>query len=226
MAPSRFWWIIPAAVFAAAAVWGWQQLQQYEEFTALEIQASRETELGLPVYAQFTVTQLLELASPLEIVALRLPIYVSKAGQSLEVELRQADETVQRWRFQPTPSGIQELSLSLDTPRLLAGSLAVAIKGQTIPATDRAQAPRLFIEPSDEAYPGGHYKIANNDKKGDVALELIARQTQAQQLRQAWETHPLEVISRLMLIVATLIFISALPPVLLGRWADTNRRTT
>lgn len=226
MVPSRWWWLVIIATFIAAAILGWLWVEQPEELAVIDIMASREPDLGLPVYAQFTVTQLVELPQPAEITKLIIPMYIPAAGQPLTISLIQDGQVLQGWRLRLNTIGLQAVYLPLDKTRILQGQLEVIFDGTAISHEAQAAAPRLFIESFDAAYLDGHYRIAANDKQGDVALLLMAQQTHGQRLAHDWRQQPTAVVQKIILLLTTLIFVSALPMILINHWAGTNQRTS
>lgn len=215
-----------AAVFFAAGAGLWIWLQQYEESVAVEILAPSEPDFALPVYAQFYVTQFIELPQPMEITKLIVPMYLPSPGQLLIIELKQAGEIIQRWRLRLPDMGSHDVPLEFDRPWTLSGQLSVMFDGQTIDHNHREQAPRLFFESADAAYPAGHYRIAQNDKQGDIGLSIIARQRRWHRFQTIWHEQPLLIIEQLSLLLTIVALLSALPPVLLIYWVSTNPRTT
>jgi hypothetical protein len=164
-----------SAIVLGFALVAWWHLTEKIEITAVEITAALDVpERGLPVWAQFEVTQTLELSAPVTITKMVIPLYVpEQLSEPLIIELWRYDTLVQRWHYQPEKTEtVTPITFSLTPPRLLDGKMAVRFNGAAIPYQDQGKAPRIFIESSDEYYSPGNYYVAQNKKQGDVALRL------------------------------------------------------
>ena len=65
---------------------------------------------GLPVYAQFVVTQTLNIADPVVMTKLIVPIYFpADTGEQLVIDLWRYETLVSRWRYRPRDVGQVEL---------------------------------------------------------------------------------------------------------------------
>lgn len=171
---------------------GWMiWMQQPQEYMVLEIRAPREPVFALPVYAQFIVRQTLTVSTASPITALALPLYIPEPEAQLVLTLRQNGIPVARWRPSLHNSGIQTERLAFDQPRSLQGLLELEINGQAISPQHAEQAPRVFVESDNQAYSDGNYRIAANEKQGDVGLSLFATTTRWQQWLAAWHSQPL-----------------------------------
>lgn len=195
--------------------WGAWMKQRQEE-TVLEIRAPREPIFALPVYAQFVVTQKFVLPDATPIMALVLPLYVPEPGSTLTITLRQDGAQVEQWRHQLPNSGIQNERLLLSQPRHLIGTFELEVDGQTIPAQLAEQAPRVFVEGDNQAYPNGNYRVANNEKEGDVGLTVVTERTHWQQWLENWRHRPLGQAGAVGYWLVVLVLVGALPYTLTG----------
>lgn len=152
-------------------------LSTYEERPAYVIQASQEPALAHPVYAQFVYTQLIEAQDIHRVNKVVLPMFIPTAGQQFTVRLLRNDKAVQEWTVRPQQEGVQDIELVLDKPSLIDGSLGVQVDGGTISHDAKTSAPRLFIETADGSFEHGHYRIAQNEKKGDISLQVYEEKT-------------------------------------------------
>lgn len=195
--------------------WGvW--MKQRQEQTVLEILAPREPTFALPVYAQFIVTQTFVLPKSSPITALVLPLYVPETGSTLTITLRQGGVPLERWHHQLRNGGIQSERLPFAQPRVLQGSFELELDGQTIPAANAEQAPRVFVEGDNQAYPGGNYRVANNEKQGDLALTVLTEKTRWQLWLTNWRQRPLGQAGTLGYWLVVLALAGALPYTLTG----------
>ena len=154
---------------------GWWWGQQYEERMAVDILASHDSpELGLRVFAQFTVTQKLLLKDVVSATRLIVPMYFPEASEWIRVDLRRNGKLVQRWRYgSGMADEIINVEFEIEPILLLDGEVEVVFSAEHIDHDKKGRAPRIFIEKADANYPDGNYRIANNEKEGDVALALI-----------------------------------------------------
>ncbi len=198
--------------------YGWW-LEQDEEYEVMGIKAPMDEAARLPVYAQFVVTQKLVIEKA-EITRILLPVYLVEAGPEFAVVLKQREEEIKRWKIdqanQELMAGNNNLTLLLDEPRLMEGSMEIIVDGSMIEYESRGAAPQVFIEKEDDYYPEGNYRIADNEKLGDMAVEIKARQTRRQSVLKRFAGNKLAmaawVAARLVLAMA----VGSLPVVLWG----------
>src|SRR3989344_8812289 len=116
-----------------------------EQYRAVHIQASREGEESLPVYAQFKVTQTLKLDEVARVTRINVPISVPTNMGLMDVVLRQKEKEIGRWQlsyqyFDSDP-GIKETVLEIRDNRWLAGEVEIEFDGSAIAHADKAIAP-------------------------------------------------------------------------------------
>lgn len=175
------WSWVPYAVSfglcAGVLAGGWLWLNGFEEKPGITIRAPYDLpEQGLPVFAQFTVTQRINLEKPLETVRLEVPVYWPRESEWLKVDLLEEGELKQRWRVRPpAEDDIVETELPLAAPLKLEGEIELAFSGEHVTHENKHKAPRIFIETADYVFPNGNYRIAENEKEGDVALAVVSR---------------------------------------------------
>lgn len=164
-----FFSVVLMALVAGVGMWWYTQTV---ERPALIIEAPHDVPaLGLPVYAQFVVTQRIRLDRPLQITRLTVPMYLPAEGETMDVRLLQQQRVIQQWREVPKKSGeVVNVTLSFPQTRELQGDLEVQFEGARISARDPDRAPRVFVESADSNYPAGNYRIAANEKEGDVGM--------------------------------------------------------
>ena len=75
-------------------LWCWSYLMEYDEYKAVEILASREIDLGVPVYAQFSLSQDFEVQPAAEVTKLVLPLYLQDYKESVVVSLMTEGERI------------------------------------------------------------------------------------------------------------------------------------
>lgn len=208
-------------------------LLRYEEVVVVDILASREADLGLPVYAQFVVTQTVTVPEIASLTRLSIPMFFSGAEtlSSYEVAVFRNDTLLQRWQrdVPKLPLGdslVQDVLFDLDPPRLVDGVLSVRIAAPGIVAAERNRAPRVFVEPDDTAYLGGNYRIAANEKQGDVSLQLVGRERRGVHVVEQLRRQPLAAISFYGGFVFILILVGALPFVFVRGEEHTMSHTT
>src|SRR5688572_22421170 len=87
---------VSSAILLGFALVAWWYLTEKIEITAVEITAALDVpERGLPVWAQFEVTQTLELLAPLTITKMVIPLYApEQLSEPFIVELWRYDTLV------------------------------------------------------------------------------------------------------------------------------------
>lgn len=190
-----------------------QYSQEVEVYTPVEIMVAHDVpDNGLPVFAQFTVTQTLSFTEPYLVKALNIPIYWPDDGEWLQVDLKRNGKLVQRWRLEPgSEKSVQVRQLLIEPALLLDGELEVVFDGQHIAHQDQARAPRIFIETADNNYGGGHYRIANNEKKGDVGMFFTAQRSRWQGLILEGKSNPTALIDLALRLVFGFILVACVP---------------
>jgi hypothetical protein len=206
--------IAAAVVGIAAVLAALLYMNQLLEKPVIQILASREPELGLPIYAQFVASQQLELASPVVVSKLVIPIVFFDSHASMAVRLYREGVLIQSWPTVSAAAGLHEIQLPLDPPPLVEGSLLVQFDGSSIAHNQQQIAPRVFVEPDDSAYPFGHYRIAANDKKGDIALSVYALVSRWSLFLQELRHNPARQLSTAGLWVAAWLMLMILPNVI------------
>lgn len=208
--------IVSLVILGAIAGIAWQRLQRPVIEKTVAIRAPDLPENALPVYAQFTVTQTFALPELARVTKLVVPVYVSQTKPLLTVDLRQAEKLIARWRLpragesRELPATIQA-DLPLTPPELLEGTFALHFSAPDFSHDQRELAPRLFIEPADANYPDGSYRIAENQKEGDVAVQVFTEHKTSEKLQQLWRLKPFTVISRATLLLLLAILAASLP---------------
>lgn len=196
-------------------VGGWYYLDKYEENVIIDILASREEELALPVYAQFVAAQRIILTNRATVTRFVIPVYFPDNMHSLRIDLLSDGKLVRRWRRGSETGGQEELDLVLEPPAVLAGELSVRFSATNIGHEEAGMAPRLFVETADEQYPEGNYKIADNEKEGDISLKIIERRRTLDRYVSAGRRRPLKLAYEAGLGVLLLLLAVSLPGVLL-----------
>lgn len=132
------------------------------------------------MFAQFTATQKLTLDRPVLVSNLIVPLYVPEHSQPLKIRLYNQGRVVGSWVYsaRTNQKGIIEASLPITVPILLESKVEVLFDGSAILYDDKDRAPRLFIESEDSIYPYGNYRIAGNEKQGDVSLKMVEEKQQ------------------------------------------------
>jgi hypothetical protein len=187
-------------------------LGQYEEREAINILASREPELGLPIYSQFVVTQRIKFNRLTSVLALSFPVYFSSEDKKLQVEVLKDGRLVDRWRYVPKkPGEVEEAWLLVRPAKLLEGEVEIRFGAEDVSHEEKEEAPRIFADTEDAAYPDGNYRIAENEKKGDVGLKVIERVSRWDKKVDFWSEKPLELAMYAAKLLLVLLMVSALP---------------
>jgi len=195
---------------------------QREDYRVVDILASQEVDLGVPVYAQFSLSQTFEVNPKMEIKKILVPMYVPDVIRSVNILLRRPDDLVATWRIGSDTLGIEtqriyDVELKLERRMELEGQYELEIDGREISHTEKDRAPRVFVEKDDSKYEGGSYKIAGQDKAGDISLQVIGERTRWQKMRSDWQEDPLAgvVLGSSWLL---LLLVAGTAPHVLLRW--------
>lgn len=185
------------------------------EASFLKILGSTEKDLSLPVFAQFVVTQTLFFDRPLVATELIIPLYLPNEPLPMKVSLYQDGRLVTWWRYPLKPieysEGYKVAHLQFLIPTILQGKMEVRFDGSSLGYDQQAHAPRLFTETFDAAYPYGNYRIAQNDKKGDIALEFMEQKTNYEIFVQDIGRNALGRGTQAILCFCALILLACLP---------------
>lgn len=149
---------------------------QTQSISLIHILGGVEQNLAKPVFAQFIATQTLRIQGQHTISALVIPLYIPATPQSITIKLYNNDSFVTWWKIPTNNSqrnGIFYVRLPFIVPTSLKGNIEVQLNGSQIAYADQGSAPGFFVESDDAAYPYGNYRIAQNQKQGDIAMELI-----------------------------------------------------
>lgn len=184
-----------------------------ESYNAVTILASVDTsENTIPIYAQFIVTQTVAQSEAIVATALELPLWSMSPGKNLIIRLRRYGQEIAHWEYETSQTNQAVIAhLPLASPYLLDGNLEVEVAGVTITHEDKDAAPRVFIDTADSYYPAGNFRIAQNEKIGDMALTIIATRSRWQRLWQEWRADPLTGVIMLGNGILLLMFIAAIP---------------
>lgn len=215
-------YLLSIIIIGLLVVWGWAWGLEYEEYKAVEILASREIDLGVAVYAQFSLSQEFEVQPAAEVKKLVLPMYVQDDTRSILVTLMTEGENIAVWDLgsdeaRVKEAGIYEIALMLTEPIIMAGSYKIVINGRDISYEDKDKAPRVFIEKDDSKYEAGNYWIAGNKKAGDMSMQVIGQRTRWHRLKNKWRLDPLQGVITVSSWLLLALVISVGPHVLL-RW--------
>lgn len=169
-------------------------------------------EHGLPVYAQFVVTQRLFLPEISSVTGLRVPVYWPAQSERLQIELRRNGNLIQRWQLNPAAQNqVVTADLSLLPPQLIDGNLEVSFSNEQLTHEGKDQAPRIFVETADSNYAAGNYQIAQNEKRGDVEMQLTERVRRWHIIKEEFGVKPLAVLFQGGKWLLLLLFLINLP---------------
>lgn len=185
-------------------------LSIYEEVPVILITAALDVpDKALPVFAQFTVTQTLKLEHSALLSRLSVPLFAPDSSELLTIDMRREGKLLQRWRYRPSLTNqVFEANLRFDPPLYADGNLEIVFSGRQISHDFKHLAPRLFVETANANYPDGNYRIASNEKGGDVAMTFYSVQSRLGLLVNLWREQPFLVIARTtkwLLLVLTLV---------------------
>lgn len=206
-------WLASALIVIALVWYGVNWLLCYVERPALTILAAHDVPgNGLPVFAQFIFTQTLKLHEPIEATKLVVPIYFPLQNSPIQVDLKNGDKLLQRWRYQSRfEETTKEVVLVFDPPLQLQGDLELIFNARQVAYEDQAKAPRVFVETADANYPDGNYRIAENVKQGDIGMSLWQRQSHLELLNVGYQQQRPLFIGQMLLGIFVMLFLGTLP---------------
>ncbi len=198
-----------------------------QEFPFLRIQAAQEEYLAQKVFAQFVYTQTITFDRPARITELVVPMYVPQNSMPLKIRLFQEGRPIYSWVYPPEGEGrgVVEARLPFAAPTMLGGSLEVRFDGSAIDHDHQAQAPRLFIEPKNEGYRGGNYRIASNEKWGDISLGFMETKTNYEIFRDALRERFRAQIPRILFMIAGILLLFQFPRIVVDLFDAIVRST-
>ncbi len=187
-------------------------LSRYEKRTAVNILASLEPELGLPIYSQFVVTQKINFEKLTSVTNISFPVYFPVEGYKLQIDMLRKGKLLERWRYEPkNPGEVEEAALPVRPPRLLEGDAEIRFSAVEIGHEDKDNVPRIFTDPEDGAYAGGNYRISENEKEGDVAMRIDERIRRWDKQIEFWEDEPIELALYVLKLLLVLFLVGAVP---------------
>ncbi len=191
---------------------GWWSAETLER-PRITIEAAHDVpENGLPVYAQFVVTQQLHQVEMARISSVHVPVYWPVAGAELQIDLQRNGIVLQSWREGgPSVQGMTEVVLPLLPARLLDGDLELSFSSRQVTHADKNEAPRIFVESADANYPGGNYRIAQNEKQGDVALTMYEIIPRWRVWQEELSARPLSALFHGLVGMAFIFLLSSIP---------------
>lgn len=211
----RYWFLGILSVF----YWGagvWSVVTYFSishDVVFLSIQAAQLARLSHPVFAQFTATQTLHWDKPIAATRLEIPLYLPNNTEGIFIKLYDDKKLITWWRYAPPAhdNGVFMAELPFIVPTNLSGNIEVELDGSSIPYADSDRAPAFFAEPQDGAYPEGNYRIANNEKAGDIAMSIIVQKTNLQLFIDKFYQQPLGSISALFIYACAALLMFYVP---------------
>src|SRR3989344_1270413 len=181
----------------------------------LNINAARMTYLAQSVFAQFVFTQTLKFDRPARITELIVPMDLPENPLPLKIRLMQNGYSLGSWIYplHKETIGVREVHLPLTVPMLLHGDMEVVFDGSAIDHDHKDSAPGLFIEPKNEGYRGGNYRIANNEKGGDISLAFTETKTNYEIFLGQFRKNPLGIITFVCIAAAGIFAIALFPSI-------------
>ena len=191
--------------------------QEPRELQVLKILGSNEKDLSLPIYAQFIATQTLFFDRPLIAAEFAIPLYLPIEPLPIKISLYQNGKLLTWWKY---PIEIHDRSEGYKTAHLrfmpsipLQGNVELRFDGSDIPHELQDHAPRLFTETFDSAYPNGNYRIANNEKKGDISLGLIEQKTNYQIFSEDMQKNSFGAAIQILRWLSIFLLLTCLPSI-------------
>ncbi|MDA1169085.1 MAG: hypothetical protein O3A36_01995 [bacterium] len=204
--------IVSAVLAGLFIYYGIQYLYVTVESPALVISAPLDINTSVPIFAQFSVTQIISIDQIIKSSYLEIPMHVQRGQDVVTIRLLRNGQLVNIWRVQPiSDTSLQWLRLPIEPAQLLDGLLEITISAENIAHEDGEFAPRVFVESNDNSFPAGHYKIAQNDKKGDIAMQIIEPRLRVDVLLERYAYNYSLIGSSVLQITAIIFLLMAFP---------------
>ncbi|HLC49638.1 MAG TPA: hypothetical protein VJI96_04625 [Candidatus Andersenbacteria bacterium] len=214
--------VLHLILWAAVGYGMFQHAINLREIPFLKILGSIEKDLALPVYAQFVVTQALFLEKPYVATEILLPLYLPNEPLPIKILLYQNNKLVTWWKYPMGPferyEGHKEAQLRFTSPILLEGKVEIRFDGSAIPHNLQDHAPRLFTETFDDAYPKGNYRIASNEKKGDISLAIVEQKTNYQIFTEDMKSNRLGNGIQILRWLSVLLLLACFPRIVVDQF--------
>lgn len=184
-------------------------LHETLEFIPIAITSSDNT---VYFFDAQVVTQKITMENPALITRLDIPWYPPTVDTPVIVEMRRYGKLLSRWPVRTIGDGSSAvLSLSFPIPQYIDGILDVSFSAPTIDRAHLATAPKLFLEPLDESFPLGNYRIGDEEKRGDIQMRLIAKEERIDVLKQVFIQDPVQGIAKVLAWCTGLCLVASLP---------------
>ena len=182
----------------------------------VHITAAEEDYLAQRVFAQFVYAQTLKFNRSARITELTVPMHLPDHAMPIKIRLFQDGKPVYSWIFprDEKQSGVVEAHLQFATPTLLERNMEVMFDGSAIDHDHQDFAPGLFIEPKNEGYRGGNYRIASNEKSGDISLGFTETKIKYEIFMERFGNNPIGSIAFLLLVLAGVFTIGLFPSIM------------
>lgn len=179
------------------------------EFTPISITSSGKT---LYFFAHQAVTQKIFMEEAARIVRIEVPWYPPTITTPVVVEMHRYGKLVSRWHINSVGDGsLKFLSLVLPTPQYVDGILEISFIAPEVDHAHLENAPKILIEPLDESFPSGNYRIGDEEKHGDIQMRLIAQKERVEVLQEIVTNEPFNVLGEVFRYTAGLFLLLALP---------------
>lgn len=196
---------VVCGLLLALDVW----LHETLEFIPISITSSGKT---VYFFAHQEVTQKITMEDPALITRLEVPWYPPTVDTPVVVEMHRYGKLVSRWHVQVIGNGSsQVLSLSLPTPQYIDGIVDISFIAPAIDHKNLERAPKVFLEPLDESFPLGNYRIGDEEKGGDIQMRLIAQEERIEVFKQDFTYDPAQGIARVLAWCMGLCLVAILP---------------
>lgn len=199
-------------------------LNTNKELTAIEILAPHDIDKAQPVYGTHSFTQSFILLEQANVTAVSVPLYIPAKENSLQLTLSQDKRLIAQWPYQPVETGSVMARFDVNPPQTLEAKLELEFKAAYIRPQDKEKAPRLFTEAADDAYPAGNYRIAANEKKGDIALTVWQHKSQWKLFTERFFENPLKELSTIGYSLLIIILAGSVPYTRKNKSPHTNNK--
>lgn len=197
--------LIFVAIISALHVW----LATNLEFTPITITSSGKT---IYFFDTQVITERIKMKEAARIIHLEIPWYPPTIDTPVVVDLRRDGKLVSRWHIRYLGDGsAKTLLLSFITPQYIDGVLDISFSAAGVNRQQLANAPRLLLEPLDQSFLSGNYRIGDEEKPGDIQMDFIGQRQRIDILRQDFDANPIRGMGLIIGFITMCSLIMALP---------------
>lgn len=193
-----------------ASLLAWDWFSAFETRSFVDILTPQNLDSFVEVYDQFIVTQRVRIERPVQLSGLSLPLFIRKAEGEITIRIWHDGKTIAEFtkNMAQLRTGETVIEPKFAEPVNVDREVEVEVSST---AASSENAPLLYVEKADDAYLYGNYRIADNEKKGDVDMKLFERISRVDLLREKFAASPIDVMSKSLKWILLVVIIGLIP---------------